>query len=71
MTKAEAIAWYKSINSGDGVNRTGPVESGVLGRGGIAEANWDNGLFTLGIEYGAMIAIIKIFDLKREDLYGV
>ena len=65
MTKSESIAWFKEINAGAGVDRRKRLD--VIPRGNIAIREWDSGLFTLGLEYGAMIAIAEIFDLKEKD----
>lgn len=67
MTKAEVIKWYKEITGGAGVDRYEALET--LRRGRLAEKNWDDGLFTLGIEYGVLIALIKAFDITEKDLY--
>ena len=66
MKKAEAIKWYKRISGGKGINRHKYLY--VLKRGRIAKRAWDKAIFTLGIEYGAMMALIEIFNLTKEDL---
>lgn len=66
MTKAEAIEWFKEITSGAGVDRDEVLE--VLQRGSTAIAVWNDGTFTLGIEYGVLIALIKVFNLTAADL---
>ena len=67
MKKKDAIGWYKRITDGEGVERHGRILN-IIGRGDLAVQNWENPIFTLGIEYGVMIAIVHIFDLIREDI---
>ena len=66
MTKEEAIAWYKRITAGEGVDRY--KHFGVMLRGRIAASLWDDGVFILGMEYGVMLALIEVFGLTNEDL---
>ncbi len=66
MNKENAVKWYKAIQNGQGVDRDEYLP--VLKRGKIAEDLWNEGSFTLGIEYGVLIALIRIFNLKTEDL---
>jgi uncharacterized protein YegJ (DUF2314 family) len=67
VTKEEAIAWYKEITGGAGVDRHSVLN--VLRRGRIAEKMWDtDSTFSYGVEYGVLIALIKAFDLTNEDL---
>jgi hypothetical protein len=69
MTKEEAISWYRKTTGGAGVDRWSVLD--VLQRGSIAEKMWDSdATFSYGIEYGVLIALIKAFDLKREDIEG-
>lgn len=37
-------------------------------RGSVAVANWNDGLFTLGIEYGVLLALTEVFDLQPSDI---
>ena len=66
MTKKEAIEWYKKITGGAGVDRYAALD--VIKRGAIAEKLWDDPAFTLGMEYGVLIALVKTFDLTEKDL---
>lgn len=66
MTKEQAIEWYKQIQSGQGVNRSKYLKEFDIGR--VAERLWNDGIFTLGVEYGALIAIVTIFGLTEEDV---
>lgn len=61
MTRAEALEWCRAITSGDGVDRDKYVDR--VSRGTLAERYWDDGYFTLGVEYGVLIALIEAFDL--------
>lgn len=68
MTREEAIAWYRSIpKNGSGHERKSFRDQG-FGMGSIAQSYWDEPRFTLGIEYGMMIAIARVFDIKPEEL---
>ena len=58
MTKEQAYEWYKAIQHGDGVDRDSFPEDQ---RGSIAQWKWNDPTFTYGIEYGALIAIRRIF----------
>ncbi len=66
MTREEAIAWYTAITTGDGVDRNAALD--VLGRGSIAVGLWNDPTFTYGIEYGVLIALIRVFNLTQDDL---
>jgi hypothetical protein len=68
MNKAEAIDWYKQVTGGSGVDRTSPLD--VIDRGSLAKRQWDDGLFTLGVEYGVLIALVRAFDLTKADIGG-
>jgi hypothetical protein len=68
MNKAEAIELFKSIQNGRG---TGDLRSKFLenfGAGKLAINLWDDEIFTLGVEYGILVAFMLAFDLKKEDL---
>lgn len=66
MTRAEAIAWYKEITTGAGLDPSDTLHA--IRRGRIDPNLWNDGMFTLGLQYGTMMALIKVFDLTREDL---
>ena len=66
MTKKEAIKKYKEITSGAGVDRDKPLD--VIKRGNVAEMLWNESAFTLGIEYGFLIALVEIFNISENDL---
>jgi len=63
--KEQAIKWFREIQNGSGVD--GSTFPDIL-KGSIAKDKWDDSLFTYGIEYGVLIALIEIFDIKIEDL---
>jgi len=63
--KQEAIKWIKEIQSGSGVDRTKFPED-MKGR--IAQDLWNDGKFTLGVEYGFMIGLMEFLDITEEDL---
>ena len=66
MTKKEAIEWYKEITGGTGVDRYAALD--IIRRGSVAKKLWDDPSFTLGVEYGALIVLVKAFDISDEDL---
>lgn len=66
MSKLEAIEWYKQITGGAGVDRDAFLD--VVERGGIAVRLWDDCAFTLGVEYGALIALVRVFGITKADL---
>lgn len=66
VTKVEAIQKIKEIQNGAGINRNDFIDR--VPRGRLAVQSWDDGKFTLGIEYGYIIALVEVFGLAREDL---
>lgn len=66
MNKDQAIKRIREIQSGTGVDRTSHLD--WLPRGRVAVDHWDDGLFTLGIEYGTMLALIDAFGITAADL---
>lgn len=64
ITREEAIDEIMAISEGRGVDRY----DREYPRGRIAENLWDNDDFCLGMEYGAKIILMQLFDLQREDL---
>lgn len=65
MDKQQAIVWFREIQSGAGVDRTTfPDEF----KGSIPWRHWDDPLFTLGVEYGVLIALMRAFDITPEDV---
>jgi hypothetical protein len=65
MTKQEAIKWISEIHNGKGVDTTRFPE--IL-KGSLAKEYWYNDLFSYGIEYGVMIALMEAFDIKSNDI---
>lgn len=68
LSRADAIAWYQAITGGEGVDRNSVLD--VLERGALAEKHWNDALFTYGIEYGVLIALISVFDLTNEEVHS-
>lgn len=66
MTKDEAIRWYREIQSGAGVDREAPLA--VVRRGSIARQYWDDPTFSLGVEYGVLIALARAFEMTAADV---
>lgn len=65
MTRAEAIKWFKDIQSGQGVDRSDFPDDM---KGNVAKQVWDDSDFTYGIEYGVLIALRKMFGITTDDL---
>lgn len=68
MGRQQAIAWFKRIQRGGGTysERMGFLER--FGAGEVAWALWHSGEFTLGMEYGILLALAAVFDLQKTDL---
>ena len=71
MTKEQAIKWFKQIQNGAGTypERTAFLEE--FGAGEIARAIWDSGEFTLGLEYGILIALSVVYSLSPQLEMGL
>jgi len=69
MDKQSAIEKIKGITGGDGSygSRSRYPESM---KGEIAKAYWDDGVFSLGFEYGYIQALMDIFGIVEDDLNG-
>ncbi len=65
MTKADAIEKAREIQGGAGVDRDKYLK--LFGAGEIAVDRWNKPDFTLGIEYGYLIALAETFNLTPED----
>lgn len=67
MTKQQAIEWYREIQAGnfDASERWGYREKFEVGE--VAKYVWNDPAFAYGIEYGVLIAIVKIFDLAPDE----
>ncbi|KKP29410.1 MAG: hypothetical protein UR19_C0015G0006 [Candidatus Nomurabacteria bacterium GW2011_GWF1_31_48] len=67
MNKKSAIKKIRGITGGDGLDRSGyPVDM----RGTIAQYKWNDGVFTLGFEYGYIKALMDSFEITEDELYG-
>jgi hypothetical protein len=66
MTKQEAIAKINEVQSGSGVDRDAYLA--VFAHSELSRRYWNDGDFTLGIEYGYLIALIEVFQITREDM---
>ncbi len=66
MTKQEAIEKYRSIQGGGGVNRQDYLVT--FDAGEIAKGRWNEPDFTLGVEYGYLIALAEMFSIAPDDL---
>lgn len=67
MNKQEAIQWFKEVKN-KGIDRDEVDVYKHIPRNEISIKYWNNVFFSGGMDYGALWAIWKIFDLKPEDL---
>jgi hypothetical protein len=65
MTKEEAIKWIKEIQNGE-YDRHMIINQIPCGR--LARRFWDDSLFSLGMEYGAIMALMTAFKIKKDEL---
>ncbi len=65
MTKTEAIALFKEIQNGRGTGDLREEFRREFRVGDVANKLWDDPEFTLGIEYGILIALQQVFDLDK------
>lgn len=68
MDKQQAITWFRRIQRGGGAYSERMKYLEQFGAGRTAKAVWHSGEFTLGLEYGILIALAAIFDLQKTDL---
>lgn len=69
MTKTEAIALFKEIQNGRGTGDLREEFRREFGAGSVAENMWDDPKFTLGVEYGILIALQQVYDLTPQIVY--
>ena len=65
MTKAQAIEWIKEIQGGD-FDRNEMIAE--IPRGLMAVEHWNNSKFSYGMEYGAILTLMKIYGIKKDEL---
>ena len=65
MNRTDAIRWIREIQGGSGVDRSQFPEAL---KGNLAKHCWDDEKFAYGIEYGVILALLKAYDIKPEDL---
>jgi hypothetical protein len=65
MTKDKAIKYIQDIQHGN-FNRN-EVD---VPKGQIAERIWNDSKFSYGMEYGAILALMKAFNITKNDLYN-
>ena len=63
MTKEKAIEKIKQIQNGEW-DRNQPEPP----KGEIALDVWDKALFSYGMEYGAIVVLMQMFSISKEDL---
>lgn len=66
---AFALAWWREIRSGGGVDRGKYREA--VNPGNVAEHLWNDGAFTLGVEYGVLMALAELFGLSDAQVFEV
>jgi len=65
MTREEAIAEIHAIQNGSGIRRDLFPEKWIAS---IPKANWGEGLFSLGMEYGYILGLLEAFQLTVGDV---
>ena len=65
--RARAIAAIKAIQGGNGPDRLDRVPESM--RGNVAKTLWQDATFRFGAEYGAMAALMDLFDLDESDIH--
>jgi len=65
MNKKTGIKIIREIMNGSGIDRNKYPESW---KGSIARNLWDKGEFTLGIEYGYILALKEIFNINEREI---
>lgn len=63
VNKEEAIKIIKQIQNGEW-DRNCPEPP----KGKMTINVWDNSLFSYGMEYGAIVALMQIFSISKEEL---
>lgn len=63
VTATEAREWISEVCT-EGVDRSKFV--GRVPRGEMAKRYWDDPMFSYGVEYGVLMALVKVFDLDLE-----
>lgn len=63
MDKEHALCLIKKIQNG-GWDRNFPKPP----TGAIAEDLYDNSTFSIGMEYGAIVVLMQIYDISKEDI---
>lgn len=64
--KKKAIQKIKEVGNGSGIDRNNSTLLSIRGR--IAKKLWNDAGFTLGMEYGYILALIEFFKIKKKDL---
>ena len=64
MNKKDAIKLIKKIQNG----KFDRNEIADIPKGELAKKYWNDALFAFGMEYGAILIIMKIFDITKKDL---
>ena len=63
MTKEKALSIIKQIQKGKW-DRYTPEPP----KGSIAKDVWEDSMFSYGMEYGAIVGLMQVFDLTIEDI---
>jgi len=66
MTKDQAIKCIGKIQNGK-FDRNEIVDQ--IPRGKVAIAKWNDTVFAYGMEYGAIMALMKAFGIKKSELH--
>lgn len=68
MTRQEAARWWLEIREGQGVDRGKYRDAIALG--GVVKFCGNDGRFTLGVEYGVLMALAEAFGLTDDNVRG-
>lgn len=65
MNQRQAIEKIQAIRNGSGIDRTQFPDSM---KGEVPKTKWNDVLFTLGLEYGYLMALMDVYELTQSDI---
>ena len=68
MTRDEAVRWWREIRDGGGVDQEKYRDA--VPPGNVAAYLWGEGAFTLGVEYGVLMALHEVFGITDAAKQG-
>ena len=75
--KIDKLIKERTINIHDAIKYIKEIQNSSFDRydildeiplGEIAKAKWDDSMFSYGMEYGAIYALMKLFNIRKEEL---